>query len=94
MVAGPIGGGPVDMPAQPLSQKKRKYRDFDVPSDVFRRFQKGRVKFERWSKYLNLEDEDQRKVYDYARKNRNAVVVLRDSTTGALRAIRQRACCE
>ena len=94
MVAGPIGGGPVDMPAQPLMQKKRKYRDFDVPSDVFRRFQKGRVKFERWSKYLNLEDEDQRKVYDYARKNRNAVVVLRDSTTGALRAIRQRACCE
>lgn len=91
MVAGPIDGGPVDMPARPMGQKKRKYRDFDVPSEVFRRFQRGRVKFERWSKYLNLEDEDQRKVYDYARKNRNAVVVLRDSTTGALRAIRQRA---
>jgi len=84
----------VSMPARPMGQKKRKYRDFDVPSEVFRRFQKGRVKFERWSKYLNLEDEVQRGVYEYARKNRDAVVVLRDSNTGALRAIRQRSCCE
>jgi hypothetical protein len=95
MVAGPIGGGPVDMPSRPLPKaKKRKYKDFDVPSDVFRRFQKGRTKFERWSKYLNLEDSSQKAIYDYARKNRDAVVVLRDSTTGALRAIRQRACGE
>ena len=71
--------------------KKRKYRDFDVPTDVFRRFQSGRNKFERWAKYLDLTDSDQKKIYDYARKNREAVVVLRDSTTGALRSIRQRA---
>jgi len=83
----------VAMPPQPLGQK-RKYRDFDVPSEVFRRFQKGRIKFERWSKYLDLNDEGQKEVYEYARKNRSAVVVLRDSTTGALRAIRRRACCE
>jgi len=73
-----------------LGGKKQKYHDFDVPSDVFRRFQKGRMKFERWSKFLDLTDEDQKKIYDYAKKNRNAVVVLRDSTTGALRAIRRR----
>jgi hypothetical protein len=70
---------------------KRKYRDFDVSTDIFRRFQNGRNKFERWAKYLDLTDSDQKKIYDYARKNRDAVVVLRDSTTGALRAIRQRA---
>lgn len=86
------GSGAVAMIDKPLM--KRKYRDFDVPSEVFRRFEKGRVKFERWSKYLDLQDETQRAVYEYARKNRNAIVVLRDSTTGALRAIRQRACCE
>ena len=86
------GSGAVAMIDKPL--KKRKYRDFDVPSEVFRRFEKGRVKFERWSKYLDLQDETQRAVYEYARKNRDAIVVLRDSTTGALRAIRQRACCE
>ena len=71
--------------------KKKKYREFDVPTEVFRRFQTGRNKFERWAKYLDLTDSDQQKIYDYARKNRDAVVVLRDSTTGALRAIRQKA---
>ncbi len=81
----------VAMIDKPLVVKKRKYRDFDVPTDVFRRFQSGRNKFERWAKYLDLTDSDQKKIYDYARKNRDAVVVLRDSTTGALRSIRQRA---
>ena len=56
---------------------KRKYKDFDVSSEVFRRFQTGRNKFERWAKYLDLTDSDQKKIYDYARKNRDAVVVLR-----------------
>lgn len=84
--------GAVAIYDKPLGgKKKQKYRDFDVPTDVFRRFQTGRNKFERWAKYLDLTDSDQKKIYDYARKNRDAVVVLRDSTTGALRAIRQRA---
>lgn len=84
--------GAVAIYDKPLGDKKKqKYRDFDVPTDVFRRFQTGRNKFERWAKYLDLTDSDQQKIYDYARKNRDAVVVLRDSTTGALRAIRQRA---
>ena len=42
-------------------------------------------------KYLDLTDSDQKRIYDYARKNRDSVVILRDSTTGALRSIRQRA---
>jgi hypothetical protein len=83
--------GAVAITDKPLVVKKRKYRDFDVPTDVFRRFQSGRNKFERWAKYLDLTNSDQKKIYDYARKNRDAVVVLRDSTTGALRSIRQRA---
>jgi hypothetical protein len=83
--------GAVAMIDKPLMAKKRKYRDFDVPTDVFRKFQNGRNKFERWAKYLDLTDSDQKKIYDYARSNRDAVVVLRDSATGALRSIRQRA---
>jgi len=83
--------GAVAMTDKPLMVKKRKYRDFDVPTDVFRRFQSGRNKFERWAKYLDLTDSDQKKIYDYARKNSDAVVVLRDYTTGALRSISQRA---
>jgi len=73
---------------KPLFNKKGKA--FDVSTDVFRRFQKGRNKFERWSKFLNLEDSNQKAIYDYAKRNRGATIVLRDSETGALRAIRAR----
>jgi len=73
---------------KPLFNKKGKA--FDVSPDVFRRFQKGRNKFERWSKFLNLEDSNQKAIYDYAKRNRGATIVLRDSETGALRAIRAR----
>lgn len=83
--------GSVAIADRPLGQKKKKYRDFDVPSDVFRRFQTGRNKFERWSKYLNLQDEAQFEIYKYAIRNRNATIILRDEETGALRSIRKKA---
>jgi hypothetical protein len=69
---------------------KKKGKAFDVSSEVFRRFQTGRNKFERWSKFLNLEDSNQKAIYDYAIRNRDATVILRDSETGAMRAIRPR----
>jgi len=72
-------------------QKKTKYKDFTVPSDIFRRFDTGRNKFERWSKYLNLEDDNQQALYSYAKKNRKSVIILRDETTGAMRCIRRKA---
>lgn len=73
------------------AKKKKKYKDFNVPSEIFRRFDTGRNKFERWSKYLDLQDENQKSLYAYAKKNRNSVIILRDETTGALRSIRRRA---
>ena len=69
---------------------KRKGKQFDVDTEVFRRFNHGRNKFERWSKYLNLEDANHKAIYDYAIRNRDATIVLRDSETGALRAITPR----
>lgn len=80
----------VAITAVPLGAKK-KYKDFNVPSEIFRRFDTGRNKFERWSKYLDLQDENQKSLYAYAKKNRNSVIILRDETTGALRSIRRRA---
>jgi len=68
----------------------RRYQEFSVPTEVFRKFQTGRNKFERWSKYLNLEDDNQRAIYDFAKKNRKAVILLKDEETGAMRSIRQR----
>lgn len=83
----------VAITALPLGakKKKKKYKDFNVPSEIFRRFDTGRNKFERWSKYLDLQDENQKSLYAYAKKNRNSVIILRDETTGALRSIRRRA---
>jgi len=69
----------------------KKYKVFEICSDTFRKFETGKTKFERWSKYLNLEDDAQRQLYDYAKTNlaRN-LIILKDSTTGAMRAIRRR----
>lgn len=88
--------GDVAIKDSPLFGKKRKkvkeqkYKMFEVPSEVFRKFDTGRNKFERWSKYLDLADDNQKSIYDYATRNTHSVVVLRDSTTGAMRAIRRR----
>lgn len=91
MIADQTTTGSVAIADRPLGASKKKYKDFDVPSDVFRRFSTGRNKFERWSKYLNLQDEKQFEIYKYAVRNRNATIILRDEETGALRSIRRKA---
>jgi len=88
------GGGTTSASVQnfdPVLGSKRKYREFDVPEEVFNKFQKGRVRFERWAQYLDLNDKVQFSIYEYAKKNRNGVIILRNSTNGALRAVRRRA---
>ncbi len=65
------------------------WKMFTVRAETFRKFDTGRFKFERWARYLNLQDETERAVYDYASRNRKKTVVLKCSTTGALRAIRR-----
>lgn len=89
--AASAGVGTVGTGYDPKLGPKKKGKDFNVPTEIFRRFQTGRNKFERWSKFLNLEDDNQKAIYDYALRNRDATIVLRDETTGAMRAIRQRA---
>lgn len=92
MINDQVTTGSVAIVDRPLGiKKKTKYKDFSVPSDIFRRFDTGRNKFERWSKYLNLEDDNQKAIYSYAKKNRKSVIILRDETTGAMRCIRRKA---
>jgi hypothetical protein len=93
MPANVTGDSPaMSMPPTAVSkQMQRRFKVFDVTTETFRKFQTGRMKFERWAKFLNLGDENQKCIYDYAKKNRHDVIVLRDSDTGALRAIRRRA---
>lgn len=56
--------------------KKRRFAAFTVNDDVFKRFANGKSKGRKWAEYLNLEDEGQKSIYDYARKNPNGVIVL------------------
>ena len=80
--------GAIAMPADAVRRKKKKYQEFTVSDDVYHKFRNGKMKFERWSKYLNLENEGERAIYDYARKNYRGICVLRHEDTGQVRAIR------
>ena len=72
----------------PASKKKRKYETFKVSDEVFHKFRNGKTKFERWSKYLDLADTHQKKIYDWAKRHHKGVIVLQNATTGAVRGIR------
>tara|TARA_B110000444_G_scaffold97089_1_gene92140 strand:+ start:23612 stop:23881 length:270 start_codon:yes stop_codon:yes gene_type:complete len=66
------------------AEQKRKYRIFDVSTETFSRFQRGRTRYERWSKFIN---EDEKNIVSYYNKNKDAVIVLRNSENGAMRAL-------
>lgn len=85
-----VAGTGDDSSTVPVRRKKKKRKTgiFEVPSDVFRRFSKGKKKFERWSKYLNMENEDERTIYSFAKRNPDGMIVLRCADTGKQKAIR------
>ena len=76
------------MAMPPTMKKKKKHETFKVSDDVFSKFRNGKTKFERWSKYLDLKDESQKKIYDYAKRHHNGIIILQNATTGAVRGIR------
>jgi hypothetical protein len=71
---------------QPFVKKKRKFQAFTVNDDIFRRFKNGKTKYRNWSEYLNLEDEGQKAIYDWAKKNPKGVIVLKNGKE--MRALR------
>lgn len=89
--ANSISADNVDLsPSKKKKKKKETYKSFTVPSEVFRRFDTGRNKFERWAKYLDLQDENQHELYKYAQSKPKNTIILRDGTTGAIRSIRRK----
>jgi len=58
-------------------KKGRKYATFKVSDDIFRRFTQGKKKFKRWSEYLNIEDEYEAQIYNYAKRNPKGVLILK-----------------
>jgi len=75
-------------PPYPAHKKKKKKEQFSVTPETWDKFRKGKMKFERWSKYLDLKDESQKKIYDYAKRHHNGALVLQNAVTGALRGVR------
>jgi len=83
---GAMGGAPTNAVGdgskvgldQPFVKKKRKFQSFVVNDDVFRRLKGGKSKYRKWSEYLNLEDDGQKAIYSWARKNPNGILVLKN----------------
>ncbi len=71
-----------------IRKRKRKFKDFNVSPSVLARFKKGKSKFRKWSEYLDLNDESQKEIYNFATKNPDAVIVLNDCDNNVKKAIR------
>lgn len=74
---GPTGSN-VGLDQPFVRKRKRKFQEFVVNDEIYRRFKNGKSKYRKWSEYLNLEDEGQKAIYDWARKNPNGVLVLKN----------------
>lgn len=84
-------GGDVVSTSSTNIDKHIKGRTFKVPNDVFRRFQFGRNKYERWHKYLQEDDPQQGEIKKYCQKNPSHTIMLQCQDTGVMRAIRRKA---
>ena len=89
-IANVAGDGAVSMPptAKHVKKIKRKSKQFNVSPALFDIFRRGKKKFEKWSKYLNMEDEGHRAIYQWAVKNPQGILILQNSQSGEVRAIR------
>ena len=70
-------GTSTDIPVAKLKNGRR-YAAFVVNDNVFKRFQKGKKKFTKWSDYLNMEDEGEKLIYNYAKKHPKGILILKN----------------
>lgn len=72
-------GGAVSTNEPVIKKKKtRKYASFIVNDNIFKRFAKGKKKFAQWNEYLNLEDEGEKMIYQFAKQNPKGIIVLKN----------------
>ena len=83
-----VAGTGEDSDTVVVRKKKRKTAVFKVTPEVFRRFAKGKRKYERWNKYLNTEDEAEASIYSFAKKNPDGMIILQCADTGNQKGIR------
>ena len=57
---------------------------FSLSSDEYQNCMRGRERYERWNKKLNMEDLDNQGIRSYVHKNPGQPIVVKDSTTGIM----------
>ena len=96
-VAGPQSGGFVAGLGEdpPVKQKKKRKRDkfagcevFEVTPEEYSKCVRGRTRYERWSKKLNMEESDD--IRSYAHKNPNSSIIVKNSQTGEMSYLMKR----
>ena len=81
VAANSVAGGGVDLSPTVRMKKGRKFATFNVSDDVLKKFKSGK------KKYLNMEDDAEQAIYNYARKNPRGVIILQNKA-GDTKAIR------
>lgn len=66
---------------------KKKRKVFDVPDHIFKRLAPGKMKYERWAKYLSTFEEYERQIFEYIKSNRNHEVILRNQVSGEAKLV-------
>lgn len=87
---GNVTGAPVSTDQPVVNVKKRPYQRFDVDDQTFEMFHRGRHKFRRWSKWLNMSDPVHRNIYEYSRSHDKGIALLVNSK-GQMRGVRYNA---
>jgi hypothetical protein len=82
---GAVGGVPTNSTGVNVStdqpfvrRKKKKMQSFTVNDDLYKKFSNGKSKYRKWSEYLNLEDDGQKAIYNWAKKNPKGIIVLKN----------------
>jgi hypothetical protein len=95
------GASPGEEPPIRLKKRRReydenskeflsKYRIFEVSPDEFSRCKGVKRKFEKWDKYLNLEDEKNCEIRNFSIRNPHKGIILRNSETGETMVFRRK----
>lgn len=62
---------------QPVIKRKvKKFGRFVVNDTIYKKFATGKTKFRKWKDYLNLEDEGEQMIYNFAKKNPKGIIIL------------------
>jgi hypothetical protein len=78
--------GKTPTPSDVIS-KRQTWKMFEVTNETFVKFKPGSSVFEQWSTYLNLENESEKSIYEYAKTNKNYTIVLKNRKNGSLKSI-------